>query len=295
MAKQQSKLDAAKWQSRFLDIQKQILQESKKMRDRFFEKEIRVLGISGSARDEFDMAQEPSTTEWLLQKSLDECQKLGAETKLLPLRKYNIKNCKACYSTTNAQCHFKCTCYPEGDQGDDMTNKIYDMCTWADVMIFATPVNNFKMSSLMALFIDRLISMDGSLYPADPQDPKNKELNKLHSNFIASHATEEPGSGFLRRFAGKVGGIIVAGHEAGASLTISSLFMTLNHYGFLFPPFSNMYAIAGFCDQTAVDKSKLQIPCYEEDARKIAQNVMTAAKVLKRKGDYWWPYQGDIN
>ena len=295
MANSQSKIDAAKWQQRFLDIQKQVLQESKKMQDNFFNKKIRVLGVSGSARDEFDMAQDPSTTEWLLEKTLDECQKMGAETKILPLRKYDIKYCKACYSTTNAQCHFKCSCYSEGEKGDDMTNKIYDLCSWADVIIFATPVNNFKISSLMSLFVDRLISMDGSLYPADPQDPKNKELNKLHSQFIATHATDIPGSGFLRRFAGKVGGIIVAGHEEGASMAISSLFMTLNHYGFLFPPFSTMYAIAGVCDETSSDKEKLQIPCHEEDARNVAKNLVTATQVLKRKGDYWWHYKGDLN
>lgn len=295
MSNQKTNFDPAKWQERFFDIQKQVLGESREIMNRFFEKEIRVLGVSGSARDEFDMAQESSTSEWLLEKSLDECKKMGAEIKFLPLRKYNIRPCKACYSTTNAQCHFKCSCYPEGEKGDDMTNKIYDMCTWADAIIFATPVNNFKISSLMALFIDRLISMDGSLYPADPKDPKNKGLNKLHSQFIAEYTTETPGSGFLRRFAGKIGGIIVSGHEAGASLTISSLFMTLNHYGFLFPPFSNMYAVAGVCDQTASDKDKLQTPCYEEEARNVARNVMTVVKVLKRKEDFWWHYKGDIN
>lgn len=275
---------------RFQDCQKAAKKEAAQIKKHFFAPGIKVLGVSGSNRDEFDMAQEPSTTEWLLNKSLDEAKKLGAETKILQLRKYDIKPCKACYSTTNTQCQFKCTCYPEGKNGDDMTNKIYDMCTWADVMIFATPVNNFKISSLMALFIDRLISMDGSLQPADPKNPKDKTTNKAHTKFVEDHATEEFGSGFLKRFTGRVAGIIVSGHEAGAGMTISNLYMTLTHYGFLFPPFSNMYAMGSICQSTDKDKSQLETPCYETDARLLAKNLITAAKVLKRKNDYWWVY-----
>lgn len=287
--------DVKKWEKRFAEIRKDAIKEGKEIKEKFFSPGIKILGVSGTARDEFDMAQEASNSEWLLKQCLDEAKKMGAETKLLPLRKYDIRHCKACYSTTNAQCHFKCSCYPEGKDGDDMTNKLYDMCSWADVIVFVTPVNNFKISSLMALFIDRLISMDGSLAPADPNATKDAELNRLHTKYISEHATDESGSGFLRRLAGKIAGIIVTGHEAGASLTISSLFMTLNHYGFLFPPFSNMYAIAGIDEDTYSDKKKVTTEFYAEDARILARNLMTAAKIAKRKDDYWWNYKGDIN
>ncbi len=147
----------------------------------------------------------------------------------------------------------------------------------------------------MTLFIDRLISMDGSLTPANPEAPKDKELNKLHTKYIEEHATSEFGSGFLKRLTGKVGGIIVSGHEAGASLAISNLYMCLTHYGFLFPPFSNMYAMGTICNGTANDKGELQTSCYEEEARLLAKNLMTAARVLKRKDDYWWVYDGGID
>jgi len=287
--------NAVNWKKRFAEIRQKAITEGKDIQKHFFEPGIRVLGVSGSARDQFDMAQEDSTSEWLLSKCLDEAKKSGAETKLLSLRKYDIRPCKACYSTTNAQCHFKCTCYPQGEKGDDMTNKIYDMCMWADVIVFATPVNNFKMSSFMALFIDRLISMDGSLSPADPSDPKNKELNKLHTEYIEKHSSDEYGSGFLRRFLGKIGGIIVSGHEAGAGITISSLFLTLNYYGFLFPPFSSVYAVGDICEGTRTDIKKLRSPCYEEDARSLARNLITAAKIAKRKNDYWWDVKSSIN
>lgn len=278
-----------------MDIQAAALAEGEAIKRRFFEPGVRVLGVSGSARDQFDMAQEASTSEWLLEKCLDEAKTHGAETQLLKLRKMDVRPCKACYSTTNAQCHFKCSCYPEGPLGDDMTEKIYDMCTWADVIVFATPVNNFKMSSHMALFIDRLISMDGSLSPADPTDPKNKAHNVRHTKWIAEHADEQYGSGFLRRFLGKIAGIIVTGHEAGASMTISSLFLTLNYYGFLFPPNAAVYAMNTICDMTNADKAKLQTPCHENEVRQLARNLLTAAKIAKRTNDYWWDCRGDIN
>lgn len=72
---------------RFLEIQVAALKEGEAIKRHFFEPGIRVLGVSGSARDPFDMAQEASTTEWLLEKCLDEAKSRGAETKLLQLRK----------------------------------------------------------------------------------------------------------------------------------------------------------------------------------------------------------------
>lgn len=275
--------------------QREALREAGEFKRRFFKPGIRVLGVSGSARDRHDMAQEDSTTEWLLGKCLDEAKKLGAETRMIQLRKYDIRPCKACYSTTNTQCHFPCSCYPKGEAGDDMTNKLYDICLWADVIIFATPVNNFKISSYMALFIDRLISMDGSLAPADPKDRKNRGLNIAHTKFIAQNGGLKFGSGFLRRFTGKIGGMIVTGHEAGVGMAISQMFMTFNHFGMLFPPFSNMYAMNTACDSTYNDKKKLQIFCHEKEARILAKNLVIAAKVAKRENDYWWVYGGGVN
>lgn len=255
---------------------------------------IKVLGISGSARDEFDKAQENSNSESLLIKALDYCKKLGAKTELIQLRKYDIRPCKACYSTTNTQCHFYCSCYPKGTkEGDDMSNKLYDKILEADAIIFATPVNNFSMSTFMKTFVDRCISLDGSLSPANPKSPKDKALNIKHMKFIERTADNNiPGSGMLRRFSGKVGGMIVTGHEEGASMVISSLFMTFNHFGMLFPPFSNMYAMSNYCNSTYKDKNIITNGCYEEETKFLAENIMTAVKTTRNvkpsdwKNDY---------
>ncbi len=274
----------------FKKIQEETIKEAKKFGERK-NKKIKVLGISGSARDENDMARESSNSETLLKRCLDYCKKLGADVELIPLRKYNIKYCKACYSTTNTQCHFYCTCYPRGAGGDDMTNILYDKIIEADAIIFATPVNLFKISTLMCTFIDRCISLDGSLKPANPKDPKNKELNKKHTKFIELTADENiPGSGLFRRFLGKTAGIIVTGHEEGASMVISNLFMTLNHFGMIFPPFSNMYAMSSVCYSTYEDKRIVLSECYNKEVKLLAENVMSATKLTRNIKPTKWVY-----
>jgi multimeric flavodoxin WrbA len=266
--------------------------------DRRKNRKIKVIGISGSARDEFDMAQEKSNSEELLEKCLNYCKQLGAETELIALRRYNIQHCKACYSTTNTQCHFYCSCYPKGTiQADDMTNILYDKIIEADAIIFATPVNNFKISTPMSLFIDRCISLDGSLHPANKNKPKDKELNTKQMKFIELTADNElPGSGMFRRaFPGKVAGIITTGHEEGAALAISSLYMTLTHFGMLFPPFSNMYAMSSYCRSTYEDKKIVTGDCYDEETKLLAQNVITAVKISQKCKKTDWKYDYRAN
>ena len=279
----------------FKRVRANALKEAKRMDARKNVK-IKVLGISGSARDEAETSQENSNSEELLKKCLEYCRELGAETELIPLRKYDIRHCKACYSTTNTQCHFYCTCYPRGPEGDDMTNILYDKILGSDAIIFATPVNNFKISALMANFIDRCISLDGSLQPADIQSPKDKELNIKHMKFIELTADNDIlGSGMLRRFLGKVAGIIVTGHEAGATLAISMLFLTLNQYGMLFPPFSSMYAMSSVCNSTYEDKKMVLRECYIEETRMLAKNVMAAVKIARgsKPSDWVYDYRAD--
>lgn len=279
----------------FKKVQREAIKEAKQMAKRSGRR-LKVLGVSGSARDKMDMAQEDSNSEELLKRCLKYCEKLGAETELIPLRKYDIKYCKACYSTTNTQCHFYCTCYPRGKKGDDMTNIIYDKVIEADAIIFATPVNNFKISTLMAKFIDRCISLDGSLKPANPKSPKDRELNIKHMKFIELMSDNNiPGSGLLKRFTGKVAGIIATGHEEGATMAITNLFMTLNHFGMVFPPFSSMYAMSSVCNSTYKDKKIVLSECYGNWVKMLAENIMTATKITRKCKFTDWVYEYKSN
>jgi multimeric flavodoxin WrbA len=169
-----------------------------------------------------------------------------------------------------------------------MSNSLYDKILEADAIVFATPVNNFKISTLMATFLDRCISLDGSLQPANPKFPKDKKLNVKHMKFIELTADPKvPGSGMLRRFQGKVAGVITTGHEEGASMAISCLFMTLNHFGMMFPPFSTVYAMASVCNSTYKDKTQVLGDCYDYELEALAKNVIDSAKNAKRSKTVW--------
>ncbi|MDD5651037.1 MAG: NAD(P)H-dependent oxidoreductase [Candidatus Nanoarchaeia archaeon] len=275
---------------RFKKIQEDTIKEAKNLAEKTkARKKIKILGISGSARDEFDTAQEKSNSEELLKKCLDYCKKLGADIELIQLRKYNIQHCKACYSTCNTQCHFYCSCYPKGTkQGDDMSNILYDKILNADGIIFATPVNNYSMSTLMKTFIDRTISLDGSLKPANLEKPKDKELNIKHMKFVELAADENiPGSGMLKRFMGKTAGFIVTGHEEGASMVISSLYMYLNGCGMIFPPFNYVYAMSSVCNSTYEDKPIVTSKCYDLQTELLAKNILNSIKINNNKTIDW--------
>jgi multimeric flavodoxin WrbA len=280
----------AKTLSMFKRVRAAAISEAKRMAKPKKGK-IKVLGISGSARDKSDTAAEDSNSEALLKECLSHCRGMGASTELVPIRKYDIRYCKACYSTTNTQCHFYCSCYPRGKNGDDMTNILYDKIIAADAIIFATPVNNFKISAPLADFLDRCISLDGSLKPANPDAPKDRELNIKHMKFIGLTADQKiPGSGMLRRFLGKTAGIIVTGHEAGASLAISNLFLALNQFGMVFPPFSSMYAMSSICNSTYEDKRIVLGKCFMEETKLLAENVMRCAKTSRPVKPTGWAY-----
>lgn len=290
-----------------LDIDSKTLEMFKKVREKAIKEyselnrikkgKIKIIGISGSARDEMDMAQEKSNSEELLEIALGECKKLGADVELIKLRDYKIGYCKACYSTCNTQCHFYCSCYAKNTPlADDMTNKLYDKILQADGIIFATPVNNFAVSTLMKTFLDRCISLDGSLSPANPKSPKDKSLNIKHMKYVDLTADENnPGTGMIRRFSGKVAGVITTGHEEGTSIAISSLFMTLNHFGMMFPPFSNMYAMSSYALSTFEDKKIVEKTIYKEEAKMIAKNVMTGIKSAKSIKPFDWRYDPRMN
>jgi multimeric flavodoxin WrbA len=272
----------------FKRVREKMIKEYSKL-NKIRKGKIKILGISGSARSELDMAQEKSNSEELLEIALDECKKLGAGVELIKLRDYKIGYCKACYSTCNS-------CYPRGVGGDDMTNKIYDKILDAEGIIFATPTNNFAVSTLMKTFIDRCISLDGSLSPANPKAPKDKKLNIKHMKYVDMTADENnPGTGMIRRFSGKVAGVITTGHEEGASLAISSLFMTLNHFGMLFPPFSNMYAMSSYRNSTFEDKKIIEDRDYMKEARMIAKNVINGVKAARNLKPFDWKYDCKMN
>jgi hypothetical protein len=92
-----------------------------------------------------------------------------------------------------------------------------------------------------------------------------------------------------------VAGIIVTGHEEGASMVISNLFMTLGHYGMIFPPFSNMYAMSSVCASTNEDKSVVLSECYRNEVHLLAQNIVKATNMAKNVPPFEWQVDPTAN
>jgi hypothetical protein len=71
--------------------------------------------------------------------------------------------------------------------------------------------------------------------------------------------------------------------------------MTFNHFGMLFPPFSNMYAMSSVCHSTYEDKKDVLSECYKGTARLIAKNVINASQLLRNAKRTDWKYDYDSN
>jgi hypothetical protein len=70
-------------------------------------------------------------------------------------------------------------------------------------------------------------------------------------------------------------------------MAITQLFMTLNHFGMAFPPWSNMYAMGSIEYPTYEDKRIIRDSGYAEEAREVARNTLILAKTLQKSYPRW--------
>jgi multimeric flavodoxin WrbA/putative sterol carrier protein len=105
----------------------------------------KILAIQGSPRPKV------SNTDVLLQEFLKGAQSQGAETETVYLKQKDIHPCVGCYTCwtkTPGVCIFK----------DDMP-ELLEKVRSCDIMIYATPLYNFNMTSLLKTFQDRLLPL----------------------------------------------------------------------------------------------------------------------------------------
>lgn len=100
---------------------------------------MKILGINGSHRKGKNTAQMVKTV-------LAEAEAHGAETELLELMDYEIKECVSCN-----KCLFKAGCSIE----DDDMGKLYEKLLDADGIVFGSPVYFSNVTGRMKDFIDR--------------------------------------------------------------------------------------------------------------------------------------------
>ena len=168
---------------------------------------IRILGINGSPRGK------KSRGYFLLEKALEVCRNLSAETEIIHLSNLYIEHCSGNYSENRDLCSVD-NCIKTNDNFKLILNKML----MGDGIIFSTSVQWFSVSSLMKTLIDRLTSAE------------NKE----------------------KLFDGKVAGFIAVAEEDGAINAILQMVSAFNFMGFLIPPYAFVYS-TGFYDDISKD------------------------------------------
>jgi multimeric flavodoxin WrbA/putative sterol carrier protein len=108
-------------------------------------KKMKILAIQGSPRPK------TGNTEILLQEFLRGAQSQGAETETIYLKEKEFHSCVGCYTCwtkTPGVCVFK----------DDMP-ELLEKVKACDILIYATPLYNYNMTSLLKAFQERLLPL----------------------------------------------------------------------------------------------------------------------------------------
>jgi putative sterol carrier protein/putative NADPH-quinone reductase len=133
------------------------------------EKKMKMLAIQGSPRPKV------SNTEILLQQFLQGAQSQGAATETIYLKDKDIHFCVGCYTCwgkTPGVCIFK----------DDMVS-LLEKVRGCDILVYATPLYNYNMTSLLKAFQERLLPLvdpylikAGKTYRHPPRYEVNRKM-----------------------------------------------------------------------------------------------------------------------
>ena len=111
---------------------------------------IKVLGISGSSRQEPGM----SKSERLLLRALEQYKAAGCETTFLRLKDLKIHECEGNYSENPSYCTYPCQSSMKYE--DDEMQIVYDAVLAGDILILATPIRWNNHSALVQKFVERM-------------------------------------------------------------------------------------------------------------------------------------------
>ncbi|MFH1526406.1 MAG: Rieske 2Fe-2S domain-containing protein [Bacteroidota bacterium] len=137
---------------------------------------VRLVGISTTAMNK-DFPRY-STSDHLLNTSLNYAKEKGCETKLFKLNEMNIKNCEGYYSKSARACTFPCT-ITQMDPNDEMEN-IYDAFVhWGDAFIVSTPIRWGVAGSLYYKMVERMNSIQNQETIAGKHLLKNKVVGLI--------------------------------------------------------------------------------------------------------------------
>lgn len=108
---------------------------------------MKILAINGSHRGR------TGYTEFLVQKLFEGASAAGAQCESVALADLSIRRCAGCFVCQNEDHRLRCIY-----DGQDDAGVVFDKMRAADLIVFATPVYVFSMSSLLKTLIDRYAS-----------------------------------------------------------------------------------------------------------------------------------------
>jgi multimeric flavodoxin WrbA len=212
-------------------------------------KGIKVLGVSGSSRQQPEM----SKSERLLVYALDLAKNIGAETEFMRLKDLKIYDCEGNYSENPNLCTYPCQSSIKYE--DDQMQRVYDAILSTDVLILATPIRWNNHSALVQKFVERMNCIE------------NSDIffgKKLITN--------------------KVAGLIVIGHVDGLQHVAGNLLNFFSWLGFNFPDVAITSWVGEYDEDTTKDWEQIQKNEYtQEDLKNMVNSSINLAYHLKEE------------
>jgi len=215
---------------------------------------VRVAGISTTVMDRRNPRY--STSEALLQVSLDHAAERGHPTRLIRLDDLKFQNCRGYYSKSAHACTWPCS-ITQMDKQDEM-EKVYEaLVFWADVVILATPIRWGAASSLYFKMAERLNCVQNQITTADHVLIRNK-----------------------------VAGFIITGGQDNIQAVAGGLLGFFSELGFIFPPFPYIAHSRGWSAEDMEHNTAYVMKSKElhEAARDLAQRSIDTARLLLGQG-----------
>jgi multimeric flavodoxin WrbA/rubredoxin len=148
----------------------------------------------------------------------EELKAKGVSYRRYNLNEYNIQHCWCCYSMRDSACTYPCR-----NQLDDMP-AFHEMLVATKAVIVASPINWNNLSARLKDFLDR--------------------TNCIQNRYLL----KKPGLS-----EGKIVGVLVTGHEDGATKAAMDVFLYFQQMGYILAPFGVGYRTHGAQFNTNTD------------------------------------------
>lgn len=253
----------------------------------------RILIVNGSTRSEHTCPGEISKTRRLAQHAQKTIEALPRhEVDFLDVSTLAdepwkvIHPCKACVSTSQALCHWPCSCYPNHALGqtNDWMEDIYPRWVAAHGVFVLCPVHWYQTPASLKLMIDRLVCADGG--NPDPTTTRGKDP-------ALAKELELKGWPYPKHLAGRAYAIVVHGDAAGPENLRRMLSDWLNDIGMIQAgPSATLDTWIGWYRPYATSHEDLDAD--EDTFIQVEQAALSLANMVKqiRSGAYQPPNAG---